>query len=46
MAAPDSLRRLARRLSGQGMSAEDERLVALFRNLSTINVEELDSLKG
>ncbi len=39
MAAPDSLRRLARRLSGQGMSAEDERLVALFRNRTELKKE-------
>jgi hypothetical protein len=39
MDAPDSLRRLARRLSGQGMSAEDERLVALFRNRTELKKE-------
>jgi DNA repair exonuclease SbcCD ATPase subunit len=39
MAAPDSLRRLARRLSGQGISAEDERLVALFRNRTELKKE-------
>jgi hypothetical protein len=39
MAAPDSLRRLARRLAGQGMTAEDERLVALFRNRTELKKE-------
>jgi len=39
MDAPDSLRRLARRFSGQGMSAEDERLVALFRNRAELKKE-------
>ena len=39
MAVPDSLRRLARRFAGQGMSAEDERLVALFRNRTELKKE-------
>jgi hypothetical protein len=39
MDAPDSLRRLARRLSGHGVSAEDERLVALFRNRTELKRE-------
>jgi hypothetical protein len=44
MSIADDLRRLSRRLSGQGVSAEDERLVELFRNRAELKKElhELD----
>ena len=35
----DDLRRFARRLAGEGVSAEDERLVELFRNRAELKKE-------
>lgn len=39
MSASDDLRRIARRLAGHGMSAEDERLLELFRNRAELKKE-------
>jgi chromosome segregation ATPase len=39
MSVADDLRRFARRLAGQGVSAEDERLVELFRNRAELKKE-------
>jgi len=39
MSVSDDLRRFARRLAGHGMSAEDERLLELFRNRAELKKE-------